>query len=66
MAALIFCRRLAESDVTVTPSVSVSTDKIGDDNQVAHLVSFSTTLAFITNMTEKCKCTSLNAMQVKN
>ena len=33
---------------------------------MAHLVSSSTALAFLTNMSEKCKSTSPSAIQVKN
>jgi len=33
---------------------------------VAHVVAFSTALASVTNISEKRKSTSLNAIQVKN
>jgi len=33
---------------------------------VAHVVAFATALASVTNISEKCKSTSLNAIQVKN
>jgi hypothetical protein len=35
-------------------------------NHMAHLVSSSTALAFLTNMSEKCKSVSASALQVKN
>jgi hypothetical protein len=65
MSALIFCSRLAESDVTVTPSVTCRGWLHWWHNHAAHLVSSSTALAFVTNMTEKHKSTSPSAIQVK-
>jgi hypothetical protein len=66
MVVLIFCRRLAGSDVTVMPSV-MCTDRLRWwYKHVAHLLSFSTALAFITNMSEKHKSASSSAIQVKN
>jgi len=41
VAALIFCRRLAESDVTVTPSVTCKTWLCWWYNHVAHSISSS-------------------------
>ena len=35
-------------------------------NHAAHLVSSSTTLAVLNNTSEKCKCTSPSAMEVRN
>ena len=60
MAKIIFHRRPAESDLTITLSVTYMDWLHG---------SFSflfSTLAFLTNMSEKCKSTSLSAIQVKN
>ena len=66
MAALIFCRRLVESDVTVTPTV-ICMDWLGWwYNHAVHLVSFSTALAFLTNMIEKQKSTSPSTMEMKS
>jgi hypothetical protein len=66
MAALIFCRRLAESDVTVAPSVMCMDWLHWWYNHVACLVSSSTALSFLINVSEKHKSTSPYAIQVKN
>ena len=66
MAVLIICRRLAESDVTITLSVTCMDWLHWWYNHVDHLVSSSTTLAFLTNMSEKRECTSPIAILVKN
>jgi hypothetical protein len=66
MATLIFCRRLPRSNVTVTPSVTCTDWLRWWYNNRAHLVSSSTALAFLTSMSEKCKCTVPSAIQVKN
>ena len=50
MAALIFCSRLAESDVTVTPSVTCMGWWSWWHNHMALLVSSSTAMAFVTNV----------------
>jgi hypothetical protein len=39
VAALIFCRKLAEGDVTPHHQSRVWIDYVGDNNHVAHLVS---------------------------
>ena len=66
MATLIFCSMLAENDVTVTPSVMCMGWLHWWHNHTAHLVSSSTALAFVTNMSEKHKSTSSSAFPVKN
>jgi hypothetical protein len=66
VVALIFCRRLAGSDVTVTPSVTCMDWLLWLYNHVPHFVSSSTALAFVTNMSEKRRSASPRAMQVKN
>jgi hypothetical protein len=66
VAALIFCRRLAGSDVTVTPSVTCVDWLRWWYNHVNHLVSSSAVFAFLTNMNEKHKSTSSSVIQVKN
>jgi hypothetical protein len=66
MATLIFCRRLAGNDVTTTPSVTCRDWLFWLYNHAAHLVSYSTALAFLTNMNDKCKSASPSAIQVKN
>jgi len=48
--ALIFCHRLAESDVTVTPLVTCTDWLCWWHNHMAHLVSSSTTLDLYTDM----------------
>jgi hypothetical protein len=58
VAALVFCRRLAESDVTVSASFTcVLIDYIGGITTRLYLATSSTALAFLTNMSEKCKYT---------
>jgi hypothetical protein len=65
VVTLVFCRRLAGSDVTVTPSVGVWIDYVG--HIAMWLIVFcSTALAFLSNMSEKCKSASPSAIQVKN
>jgi len=66
VTALVFCRRLAESDVTVMPLVMCMNRLCWWYNYVAHVVSSSTALAFLTNMSEKHKSASPRAIQVKN
>jgi len=66
MAARIFCRRLAERDVTVTLSVMCMGWLCWWYNHAAHAVSSSTSVAFPTSMSEKCKYTSSSAIKVKN
>ena len=66
VAALILRRRLAESDFTVTPSVTHVDWSHWWCNYTGHATSSSTALAFLTNMSEKCKFTSYSAIQVKN
>ena len=66
MCTLIFCRGLAESDITVTPSVKCMDSLHQWYNHAAHLVSPSTAPAFLNNMREKRKSTWPSAMQVKN
>jgi len=63
LAALIFCRRLAESDVTAMPSVMYWLC-CWRYSQVALVVSSSTALTFLTNVSEKCKSAS-SAIQAK-
>jgi len=65
-AALIFCTRLAESDITVTPSVTWMDLLRWWYNHTAHVVSSSRSLVFLDNMTEKHKSTSPSAIQVAN
>jgi len=66
MAACIFCRRLAERDVTVSTSVMCMGWLCWWYNHAAHAVSPPTALAFPTSMSEKCKYTSSSAIKVKN
>ena len=65
-AALIFCTRLAESDITITPSVTWMDLLRWWYNHTAHVVSSSRSLAFLDNMTDKHKSTSPSAIQVEN
>jgi len=65
-AVLNFCRRAAESDITVMPSVTCMDWLCWWYNHKAHVVSSSTALAFVTKMSEKCKSISPSAIQVKN
>jgi len=62
MAAFIFCRRLTESDVTLMPSVTYMDWLHWWYQHAAHVFSSSTTFGFLTNMSEKCKSTSPNAI----
>jgi len=64
-AALIFCTRLAECDITITPSVTWMDLLHWWYNHTAHVVSSSRSLAFLDNMTEKHKSTSPSAIQVE-
>jgi hypothetical protein len=66
VVALILCRRLAGSDVTVTPSGRCMDWLHWWYNHTAHLLSSPTALAFLTNMSEKCKSASPTAIQVKS
>ena len=65
VSALIFCRRLRESDFTVMPSVTCMDWLRWWYDHVAYSVSSATALAFLANMNEKCKSTSPRAIQVK-
>ena len=65
VAALISCRRIAESDITVTPSVMRTDWLHWWYNHAAHVVS-STALAFLKNLSEKHKSTSPALIQVKS
>jgi len=65
MCKLIFCKKLAESDITVTPSVKCMDWLHRWYNHAAHSVSSSTATAFLNNMSEKCKSTPPSAVQVK-
>jgi hypothetical protein len=58
--------RLAGSDVTITPSVTCMDWLRWWYNCENHLVSSSTALAFLTNISEKRKSVSPSAIQVKN
>jgi hypothetical protein len=60
------CWRVAESDVTVTPSIMCVDWLLWWYNHVTDLVPCSMALAFVTKMSEKCKSTSCSAIQVKN
>ena len=62
MAALMFCKRLAESEVTVMPTVTCMDWLHWWYNYVAHWVSSLPGLA----LREKCKSSSPSAIQVKN
>jgi hypothetical protein len=63
---LILCRRLAGSDITVMLSVPCMTWLRWCYSHAAHLVSSSPALAFLSNMSEKCKSASPIAIQVEN
>jgi len=65
MGTHVFCRRLAESDVTFMPSVMCMDGLRWWYNHVVHLVCSSVALVFLTNMNEKCKSTSPSAIQMK-
>ena len=62
----IFCRRLADSDITVTNSVKCMDWLHQWYNHAVNLVSSSTALASLNNRSEKRKSTSPGAMQVRN
>ena len=66
VAVLVVYMRLAESGVTVTLSVTCMDSLCWWYNHLAHVVSFSTVLVFLTNMSEKFKSKSPSAFQVKN
>jgi len=66
VAALIFYRRLPEHAVTVTLSVMCLGWLHWWYSRTAHLVFLLTALAFATKMSQKHKCTSHSAIQVKN
>ena len=66
VSALILCRRLTVSEITVIPSVTCMDQLCWWYDHVAYLVSFAMALAFLANMNEKCKSTSPSAIQVKN
>jgi hypothetical protein len=63
---LVLCWRLAESNVTVTLEVKHVGWLCLWYNYVAHVVSTSTSLAFLTNFSEEHKSTSRSVFQVKN
>ena len=65
MCKLIFCRRLANSDITVTPSVKCMDCLHWWYNHAAHLVSSSTAMGFL-KKSEKHTCTSPTAIQERN
>jgi hypothetical protein len=64
VVALIFCRKLAGNDVTVTPSFTYRDWLHWWYNHVAHTIFSSPAWAFLTNMSEICKWPS--AIQVKS
>jgi len=66
VVALITCRRLAESDISVMPPVTCMAWLCWWYNYMAHLVSFWTALVFLTNISERHKSASPIANQVKN
>jgi len=66
VSALIFCRRLADSDITVMPSVTCMDWLSWWYDHVADLVSSATALAFLADMNEECESTSPSAIQVKS
>ena len=66
MAPCVLCWRLAESDITVTPSVTCMVWLRWWYNHMADVVLPSTTLAFITKMSRKRKSASYSTIQVKN
>jgi hypothetical protein len=65
LTTVLLIWRLVESDVTVTPSVMCVDWLCWWYNHAANVLP-STTLAFVTKMTEKCNSTSPSAIQVKN
>ena len=66
VTSLIFCRRLAESDIPVMPSVTYMVWLHWWYTQMTALVFSSTALAFLIDMNEKCKSTLPSTIQVKN
>jgi len=66
LAALIFCRGLAISDVAVTPSVACMDWLHWWHKHRVHVVSSSRAFTFANKMSEKCKSTSPSAIQVKH
>jgi hypothetical protein len=64
MWMFMFCRRLVESDIIVTPSVNCMDWLHWWYNHAAHLVSSSTALVFLNNLNEKSKSTSPCGIQV--
>jgi hypothetical protein len=66
VVTLIICRMLTGTDVTLTPSVMRVDWLHWWYSHTALLVSCPTSFAVPTNMSEKCKCTSPRAIQVKN
>ena len=66
MAALVLCLWTAESDITVTQSVTCMNWLCWWYNHTADVVSPSTALAVVTKMSEKSKCILPSAIQVKN
>ena len=66
MAALVFCRGLAESDITVMPSVMCMNWLCWWYNHAAHVDPPPTVLASLIDMSDKCKSTLPTAVQVKN
>jgi hypothetical protein len=66
MATLVFCRRLTESYITVTPSVTCMDWLHWWYYYAAHIAYPSTALTFLTNISKKYKSTSPSAIQVKN
>jgi hypothetical protein len=66
MAALVFCRRLAESDVTVMPSVMCMNWLCWWCSRAAHVVPTPTALASLIDMSDKCKSMLPTTVQGKN
>ena len=66
MCTLIFCRRLAECDIAVTPSVKFMNWLHRWYYHAANLVPSPTAVAFLNNTSDKHKSTSPSAVQVKN
>jgi hypothetical protein len=66
VAALIVCRTLPKSDITVMPSVTCMDWLRLWYNHAAHVISSETAQAFLTNVREKCRPDSPSAIQVKS
>jgi len=66
MALLIFCRKLAENDITVTAPVTCYALILLLYNHAAHLLSSPTALTFLTNMNEKYRSASPGTIHMKN